>query len=270
MLHNFSAVINHCGNISKKLTIGRGARQGDPIASYLFIISIEILAHKIRADTQIEGFKLENLVHKLEMYADDCSIFLQPCGENLRTAVKTLSCFYKLSGLTISVSKTKAIWFGKNYNCDVKLCQDLQLDWDTKFRLLGVDFDNNLDYMETNFPQKIKAIDKLLNCWIYRTLTVYGKITIIKTLALPKLSHLALVLPNLNKTQIKIIESMFFKFLWGNKPDKVSREHCKIPEKAGGLGFTDIFQFWQSLKFSWLRRLCFSGGFLASVTPKNC
>ena len=112
------------------------------------------------------------------------------------------------------MSKTKAIWFGKKYNCNQKLCQDLKLDWDTKFRLLGVDFDNNLDNMDSNFPQKIKAIEKLLNCWIYRTLTVYGKITIIKTLALPKLSHLALVLPNLNKTQIKIIESMFFKFLW--------------------------------------------------------
>ena len=269
LLHNFSAVINHCGNISEKIKIGRGARQGDPIAIYLFIISIEILAHRIRSDSQIKGFKLENLVHKLEMYADDCTIFLEPASENLRTAVKTLSCFFKLSGLMISVSKTKAIWFGKNHNCEQRLCQDLQLDWDTKFRLLGVDFDNNLDTMESNFPLKIKAIDKLLNCWIYRTLTVYGKITIIKTLALPKLSHLALVLPNLNKTQIKIIENMFFKFLWGNKPDKVSRDHCKLPEKAGGLGFTDINQFWQSLKFSWLRRLCYSGGFWPKLLEKT-
>ena len=44
LLHNFTAVINHCGNISKKFSIGRGARQGDPIASYLFIIAIEIFA----------------------------------------------------------------------------------------------------------------------------------------------------------------------------------------------------------------------------------
>ena len=78
LLHNFSAVINHCGNISRKINIGRGARQGDPIASYLFIICIEILAHKLRNDPKIQGFQLQNqLSHTLELYADDCSIFLQ-------------------------------------------------------------------------------------------------------------------------------------------------------------------------------------------------
>ena len=62
LLHNFSAVINHCGNISKKFNIGRGARQGDPLASYLFIICIEILAHKIRSDKNIKQFKLEKII----------------------------------------------------------------------------------------------------------------------------------------------------------------------------------------------------------------
>ena len=76
LLHNFSAVINHCGNISPKFNIGRGARQGDPIVSYLFIICIEILAHKLRFDEKIQGFKMQNLIHTLELYADDCSIFL--------------------------------------------------------------------------------------------------------------------------------------------------------------------------------------------------
>ena len=61
LLHNFSAVVNHCGNISKKFNIGRGARQGDPIASYLFIICIEVLAHKLRSDQNIQGFQLDNL-----------------------------------------------------------------------------------------------------------------------------------------------------------------------------------------------------------------
>ena len=65
LLHNFSAVINHCGNISQKFNIGRGARQGDPLASYLFIIAIEIMAHKLRSDEKIKGFRFQNLSHTL-------------------------------------------------------------------------------------------------------------------------------------------------------------------------------------------------------------
>ena len=119
----------------------------------------------------------------------------------------------------------------------INLCPDLQLDWSSSFTLLGIDFQNNLENMSNNFDKKIYVIKKLLNSWINRTLTVYGKITVIKTLALPKLSHLALVIPELEKGKLRELENLFFKFLWGGKPDKVSRGHVKLPEQAGGLGY---------------------------------
>ena len=265
LLHNFSAVINHCGNISKKFNINRGARQGDPIASYLFIICIEVLAHKLRNEEKISGFKVKNHTHTLEMYADDCTIFLEPNDRNLRNALETLDSFYRISGLKISVTKTKAIWFGKGFSIDQRLCSDLTLDWDTQFRLLGIDFDGSLDNMECNFDSKIKDIEKLLNCWMYRTLTVYGKAVIIKTLALSKLSHLALVLPNLDKKRLKTVENLFFSFLWGNKTDKVARNDTKLNEKAGGLGIVDINSFWSSLKISWIRRILNTSAFWPNI-----
>ena len=93
LLHNFSAVINHCGNISSKFNIGRGCRQGDPIASYLFILCIEILAHKLRRDSKVEAFSFENISHLLEIYADDMTIFLKPKNENLRNVLSILDSF---------------------------------------------------------------------------------------------------------------------------------------------------------------------------------
>ena len=62
---------------------------------------------------------------------------------------------------------------------------------------------------------------------------------------------------------------MFFKFLWGNKPDKVSRDHVKLSEKAGGLGLVDIKHFWESLKFSWLRRLVSTSAFWPKLLTIN-
>ena len=148
LLQNFSAVINHCGNISQKFNIGRGARQGDPIASYFFIICIEVLAIKLRSDPVIKGFQLENFSHLLELYADDCTVFLENDEDSLRKTLEDLDIFYSISGLRISVSKTKAIWFGSGYGNTHQLCPDLLLDWTTKFRLLGIDFSNNLVDMD--------------------------------------------------------------------------------------------------------------------------
>ena len=278
LLKNFSGVINHCGNISKRFNIGRGARQGDPIASYLFIICIEILALQLRSDPTIKGFDLENnnlrtsndrKVHLLELYADDCSIFLQPSAESLRRVVESLNSFFKISGLKISVAKTKAVWFGSECDTKAPICTDLNLDWSNNFKLLGVEFDNKLENMHTNFDIKLREIEKLFSCWMHRNLTVYGKIVVVKTLALSKLSHLALVLPTLEKQHLKKLERLVFNFIWNGKPDKVARDHARLPEKLGGLGLTDIKQFWNSLKFSWLRRMCVSKSFWITVLEKS-
>ena len=64
---------------------------------------------------------------------------------------------------------------------------------------------------------------------------------------------------------MKILENTLFKFLWADKPDKVSRDHVKLPEKSGGLGIVDIVQFWSSLKVSWLRRLLKSKAFWPTI-----
>ena len=109
---------------------------------------------------------------------------------------------------------------------------------------MGVDFDGNLAKMDRNLDSKIDEIRKLLNCWVHRSLTIYGKMVVLKTLALSKLSHVALIIPCLSASKIKEIENIFFRFIWGNKPDKVSRNHTKLPEKMGGLGMIDLKDFW--------------------------
>ena len=152
--------MNHCGNISERFDIGRGCRQGDPIASYLFILCIEILAHKLRTDTSVKGFRFENLTHVLDLYADDLTIYLTPCEQNLQSVLDIIRGFFHLSCLKISVSKTKAIWFGKDADCNVKLCKNENLIWTRRFTLLGLEFDNKLEEMKMNYFEKIQNIEK--------------------------------------------------------------------------------------------------------------
>ena len=66
-------------------------------------------------------------------------------------------------------------------------------------------------------------------------------------------------------SKIKEIENIFFRFIWGNKPEKVARNHTKLPEKMGGLGMIDLKDFWLSFRFSWFRRLSKTDAFWPNI-----
>ena len=286
LLFNFKAVINHCGNISQQFDVLRGCRQGCPLSPTLFVLSVEILAHKLRQDAHLLPFNFngndngngngnnarngnDNMRHIIDLYADDSTLYLHPTNDNLKRALSIIKSFYELSLLKINVSKTKAVWFGREHNSNIRFCEEDNLDWDTSFKLLGITFDNNLEKMDENFFEKIKEMEKVLNSWLYRYLTPYGKITVIKSLALSKISHLALVLPSLNAKMIKDIEKILLKFLWNGKSEKVARKITYLPTNKGGLGMVDVKTFWASLKFSWIRRISTSDAFWVKILNRE-
>ena len=89
--------------------------------------------------------------------------------------------------------------------------------------------------------------------------SIIGKITIIKTFILSKLNHLLLSLPNPNPNLLSKINSILYRFLWSNKPDKIKRDVVRLPPWEGGLGMIDFELFMKSLKITWIRRLFMSG-----------
>ena len=59
--------------------IKRGVRQGDPLSPYVFLLVMDILAHKVRQDNSIKGFRFGDYEIKqiLYMYADDVTLFVK-------------------------------------------------------------------------------------------------------------------------------------------------------------------------------------------------
>ena len=257
LLNNFKACINHVGNISGLFDITRGCRQGDPIAAALFVLSIEILCIKMRTDQNIKGYKLDTLETLLSLYADDCSIFLEYDSNNLENTITILDEFYKVSGLQIHLNKTQCVIFGLIPNGEYKLCNHISIFWEQNFKLLGIQFDGLLENMDVNYYDKLREIRAIMKNWQYRFISPLGRACIAKTLLLSKLSHLAFVLPGINKKKLKEIENEIYTFIWGGQ-EKVARGDAKQPESRGGLGFPDISSSWTSFKFSWFRRLVHS------------
>ena len=72
------------------------------------------------------------------------------------------------------------------------------------FKLLGIHFDTELSKLiKINYKDKLDKI-KIKN-WQRRQLTPIGKITVIKTLLIPMLNHLFILLPN---PPVKIIKEL--------------------------------------------------------------
>jgi hypothetical protein len=164
-----------------------------------------------------------------------------------------------ISGLKINASKTQCVMIGDVPGDNFELCPELGLKWSQNFKLLGVDFDAGLLDMHKNFDKAIKKIEQVMHNWRYRFLTVYGKITIAKSLLMSKIAHLHLVLPNLTKAKLEEIEEKILTFIWKTKDnaegkDRVARQVCKLPEIRGGMNFPNIRLSMSSLKLSWLRR----------------
>ena len=263
LLNDFKSHINHAGNLLTLIELGRGARQGDPIASILFVLAIEVLLIAIRYNEKIEPYKFETpinqpLAHKCEAYADDVNLMMPPKEESIREVISVLDKFEKISGLKVNKDKTQVMRIGRSASSDPVLCSDLGLKWVPKLKILGIFLTAKPADMMDNLREKIEDIEKLLARWTFRNLTVYGRIIVVKALALSKITHLIQVIPNPDPILIQKLQQTINKFIWkGNAQKKyvVKEATAKLPQNVGGLAVPDLVDFWNSLKLAWLTRL---------------
>ena len=199
------------GNFSDTITLGRGCRQGDPVSPYLFVLAAEILSESIRSNENIQGIKIFQKEQKISQYADDTTLFIQPNEKTIRNCMLTLGEFEKVSGLRVNKEKTKVVKLGGWGDNGAILCEDLQLDWTQEFISLGITY--NIDKFdnitELNIAAKIKEIQKLIKIWNARFLTPFGKVVIIKSLLISKITHVLLSLPSPTQESFKNLEEMF-------------------------------------------------------------
>jgi hypothetical protein len=250
-----SSVIQN-GHMSEFFSLERGCRQGDPLSPYLFLLCVEIMGIMVRENKKIKGLHIDEIEHKISQYADDTELFLDGEKQSLVELIKTLQQFYALSGLKMNMEKTNVIWIGSRIGSPARFCEELKFRWcPNVFTILGVNFNASVQNMwGLNSDNKLLEIQRLFTRWKLRGLTLLGKITVIKSLAISKLTHLLIALPNPPGHFIQELNKTFYKFLWNGGPDRVKREVLCKNYHEGGLKMVEITTFINSLKLSWIKR----------------
>ena len=119
---------------------------------------------------------------------------------------------------------------------------------------LGIEVGHDVEFCKkNNWDNKVEQIQRLLIQWNKRHLTIFGKIIVIKTLALSQITYSATnthipdyVLPRLN--------TIVYNFLWENKK-RIKRKTLIGKFEDGGIEMIDINSYFKAIKVTWIKRL---------------
>ena len=249
--------VSQSGWMSDPFVLQRGCRQGDPLSPYVFILCAEFMNQAIKNSPDIVGYNIKGHEEKLTLFADDTSLFLDRSKNSLRKAISILKTYEEASGLKINVSKTKAVWVGRNRFSTDTICHEIELDWVHEFVALGVTYNvrDLQGIVQQNCVEKLAEMDRILLSWSRRNTTLVGRILIIKSLALSKLVHFFISLPSPPKDFVRELNKKFFRFLWKGKPPKIKRTTLELDFNEGGLRMVNVERFEKTMKVKWLNRM---------------
>ena len=246
-----SCVLNN-GYTSKYFILKCGIRQGCPLSALLFIMAVEILAITIRKNDNIKGISLEANEIKITQLADDTTLILRDI-KSLHLALNVLYMFHKSSGLKLNYTKTEILPLGSVFHTQKRY---FNLKWvKEKIYALGTWFYKDPNRItEVNCQRKLEALHSTLLKWSHLKLTLLGKITIIKSLALSKLNYCisTMEIPEYFTTTA---QNEINNFLWGGKPPRIKFQTAIADIPDGGLRHTNIHAYIIAQKAAWAKKL---------------
>ena len=258
------------GFLGTTFNIEQSVKQGDALSCALFIIAIEPLLRQIQANDKIEGVTINDnntngKTHVNNMsYADDISAVCNSI-EGIQAVIDEYVNFSQFSGIKLNIGKTEILVINKKqdsvttfnirYNNQIIKLSDVD-----KVKICGITFSNNKEiaYNE-NIINKITKLERQLNIWRQRNLTLQGKVLIVKTFGISQLIF-SMQATHIRERELKLIENIIFRFIWNIKPTsprvigKIKRDTLKNDMTNGGLNAPDINAINLALKYKHILR----------------
>ena len=251
VLHtDMEITISNRGFISDWFRPSRGLQQGSPSSSLLFILVIETLAIKIRSANDICGISVKDCETKLSLYCDDVTAFVadeQSCQKILDKVVE----FGVASGLELNQQKSHFMRLGKSRNSSTPVCGVNHSD---TVKILCINFSAKKDCRRENIEPAINNINRVLNMWSQRDLTLKGLITVAKSLIVSQLTYV-MTCSQIEQTELARVQSLIMRFIWRGRPPKVAKTTLMQGVSDGGLKAPDLGLIFRSCRAIWAKRI---------------
>ena len=259
LLYDRKSCVQNGGYLSEFFVMERGVRQGCPISPLFFIITLELLARDIRKNDLIKGINIGDIHIKIRLYADDATLFLSDIID-YREVLSRIKSFTSFSGLFLNKQKSAAMVIG---NTGFKNRIQFGIKYQNKIKILGVTFSNecNANEIAENYDPKIEQLERLCHLWGKRYLTVFGRITILKSFGISLFIYLMQSI-GISHENLKRINSILYRFIWNPRAnkgkkviEKVKRDIINKDYESGGLKMIDVIKLQDSFLLKWADRL---------------
>ena len=227
---------------------------GKEIRYLRIFCALEIFFIFVKNNPKVEGLKLKH-EFLYTAYADDTTFVLKD-RNSIMELMNELNIFSNISGLKPNKTKCETAGIGVLNGVQVALCgmKCVNLNNET-VKILGVHFSYNKNLeQDKNFSEHILKIESILKLWRIRQLTLEGRITVFKSLAISKVVHLLLI-TNLHNNTIDLMYQMQKNFIWQGKKVKIKHSTLCNGYENGDLKNVALRNKIIRIQCSWAKRL---------------
>jgi hypothetical protein len=265
---SFSVLIN--GEATEFFKSGRGLRQGCPLSPLLFILVMEglsLLLKDSQREGKLTGIKVSRTIKILHiLFVDDVIIMTNATMQEWWEIDKVLKFFLLTSGLKINGSKSTLLQEGlmEHDLVPYKALFPFRFsELDSGFNYLGYFLKSGVQRVE-DWGWLIKKMEKRINNWCYRWLSLGGRFTLLKVV-LESQPIYWMSLAVVPCSVLNTLRKLMFNFLWKRKSDTNQMHLCNweqitLPKLFGGWGIHNIFDFSKSLAANTLWRVLMGEG----------
>lgn len=250
MYTNAESKVKCNGHFTDYFSLQRSVRQGCPLSSLLYSLAAEPLAILIKQDANIEGIRSPSgNTDKIFQYADDTTITVQN-EESLDLVIKHLHTYGLASGAKINFSKSEIMYCGEAARTPSRWT--FREVGDT-IKVLGVHLGKQQEAArDETWKNTVSKIQKQLNLWKQRKLTIKGKIIIVTSLIISKIIY-PLSVYDLPNPTLNRLNSGISTFIWKHKRN-VAHKTIIAPYKQEGLNLIDISSKKQAIRIKLITR----------------